>query len=102
MHDLLFESQLLFRAEDLLPFVEQSSVDLKDIRAFEVCLIAQETTERIEKEMALARKLGLTGTPGFALGTTDGQGDILVQLLIQGARPLEVFEEAIAELEKPL
>ena len=57
-----------------------------------------ETSGQIEKDKKLARRLGLTGTPGFALGSVTADGMVHVQRIMTGAGPLYIFESAINQM----
>ena len=69
-----------------------------DMESFEDCLDHPETVAQIDRDVELAGKLGLTGTPGFALGVADETGQVLVRMFVRGAQPVSVFEQAISEI----
>ena len=71
---------------------------LLDMESFEDCLDHPETVAQIDRDVELAGKLGLTGTPGFALGVADETGQVLVRMFVRGAQPVSVFEQAISEV----
>ncbi|TKB43202.1 DsbA family protein [Thalassotalea mangrovi] len=74
-----------------------SSLDI-DMDAFNDC-IESATEDNINEDIALARSLGVTGTPAFVIGKIEGNSLIDAQLLI-GAQPQSSFEYVIAQLSK--
>ena len=62
---------------------------------FEKCLDDPSTAARIEDDIRVAKKLGLLGTPAFALGKIDSQGHVTVERIIAGAAPFQTFELTI-------
>jgi protein-disulfide isomerase len=70
-----------------------------DTTVFEACLDESSTAkERIDRDIEKARELGLTGTPGFALGRIGSEGVVRIETLIRGAQPFATFESAIDAL----
>lgn len=45
---------------------EASAVGIADLDAFEACLSSPKTTARLQSDIELARRLGVTGTPAYA------------------------------------
>lgn len=69
-----------------------------DALQFQNCLAnSRELLENIERDQKHASRLGLGGTPGFAIGTRGPNGAVTIKKLIRGAQPLSVFEKAISE-----
>ena len=68
-----------------------------DIAQFENCLSTNKYADEIRKDMALAQKMGITGTPSFVLARTDPQNPAKVKgiSLIRGAQPFPAFKQAI-------
>lgn len=98
MHDLIFEKQDSARARATLSGLA-AEISL-DADAFAACL--DEGTipsERISSDLKTAAELGLTATPGFALGRFEGNV-LRIYKLITGAQQLSSFESAIEELEE--
>jgi protein-disulfide isomerase len=70
-----------------------------DTVQFSKCLEnSADLNREIDEHIEQGRKLGVSGTPSFALGHVDGQGRMTVESIIAGAQPLSVFEATIAEL----
>jgi protein-disulfide isomerase len=65
---------------------------------FEECLDKPATEARIQADVNEARRLGLTGTPSFALGRQDTSGQVEIEIFVHGAQPLEVFEQMIMDM----
>ena len=63
MHRRLFETDQWKR--DRKWTREAEVVGVPDVRAFEQCLHSQQTTARLEADIALAEQLGIKGTPAF-------------------------------------
>ena len=71
-----------------------------EIDEFNACLQKdrQEILRRIEQQRQLAQSLQLRGTPGFAIGVSDGLHHVKVLKVIRGSQPLDVFEEVLKPL----
>ena len=72
--------------------------DLKvDADAFEKCLKTNRYKGQIDKETALARKLGITGVPGFVLASSDPRNPRVVKGIsaMIGAQPFDSFKKEI-------
>ena len=95
MHDRLFASQQLLAEPQL--GVHASAVGLNG-SAFQACLTSGKFDAKIRKDMKDAVAIGITGTPGFALGKTNGNNPITVAAFIPGARALAGFRTEIDRL----
>jgi protein-disulfide isomerase len=91
IHQVLFSS-LPKSDGELRIALDQSNVDFPKM---DVCRQSQRPSERIEKDVLMAKSLGLTSTPSFALGTLNSEGKLDVQKVISGAHPMSVFQQAI-------
>lgn len=96
MHDRLFEN-----ARSLQPFEPHADAIGLDVGAFESCMASDASAEEIRKDMAVATKAGLTGTPAFVIGLTDPADPNKVRGVTAwtGARHVSSFR---LELEKVL
>jgi len=65
-----------------------------DVRAFDQC-IGGEAAERITSDMALAKQLGVEGTPTWFFGTTEPNGTVTLVNRIVGLGPVDVYGEVI-------
>jgi protein-disulfide isomerase len=63
---------------------------------FTACLDSDALDARIERGLSQGRALGVSGTPTFVLGRTEGSS--VVGRVIVGAQPFEVFDDAITAL----
>jgi protein-disulfide isomerase len=81
------------------------SIDL-DIAQFEGCLNTNKYADEVQKDIRLARKLGVSGTPSFVLARTDPKDPTKVKgiSLIRGAQPFAAFkrliDQALTEAQK--
>ena len=68
-----------------------------DIPVFENCLATDKYKEKVSSNMALARRLGITGVPGFVIGAADAQnpGSVKGISSILGAQPFSGFQKEI-------
>jgi protein-disulfide isomerase len=95
MHDALFQSMPKTKAEVLVAAEKVGT----DPQQFENCLSdSRELLEKIEGDQKYARTLGLTGTPGFAIGTLAQNGSVAIKKIIVGAQTLSVFKDAFSEV----
>ena len=72
------------------------SLDM-NITTFEDCLRTDKYKESVNNNMELARKLGITGVPGFVIGLIDTQnpGNVKGISSIRGAMPFPNFQKEI-------
>jgi len=95
MHDRLFQNQ-----QALEPFTPHAAAIGLDAAKFDLCLASGKFDEDIRRDMAEARKVGVTGTPAFLIGRTDPSGTKLkVLAVVKGAKPYAEFK---AELDRML
>jgi protein-disulfide isomerase len=87
-HDKLFANQSKLALEDLKKYARELKLDMP---RFEKDLVDLEIKKRVDEDMAEARSLGVTGTPGFFV---NGR-------YLNGAKPFEEFARVIdAELTR--
>ena len=87
-HDKLFANQSKLELTDLKQYAKDLGLDMA---RFEKDLVDLEKKKRVEDDMAEARALGVTGTPGFFVN-----GHFL-----NGAKPFDEFAKVIdAELTR--
>jgi protein-disulfide isomerase len=72
------------------------SLDM-NIAEFEDCLKTDKYKETVNKNMALARKLGINGVPGFVIGVVDAQtpGSVKGISSVLGAQPFSSFQKEV-------
>lgn len=93
MHDQLFETQSRDR-EELLSLAGSLGIDSDD---FIECLENRSVADRITADVMEAERLGLNGTPGFAIGIMDSSRRLQIYKLIEGARPFSIFDSVLTE-----
>ncbi len=96
MHSALFADQKNLETSAL---ISRARVIGLDQRAFEACL-ASKPTDEIRADLESAQAIGLTGTPAFLIGTREGNGNVRVIALLNGARSAADFAKIIDPLLK--
>jgi protein-disulfide isomerase len=87
-HDKLFANQAKIKNADLMKYAREIGLDMK---RFEEDLVAPKTRAVVDADIAEAKALGVTGTPGFFV---NGR-------FLYGAQPFGEFAQLInAELAK--
>lgn len=94
MHDRLFQNQRQLDRATLRTHAQALSLDLA---AYDAC-VAASAADKVRAEAAGAAALGLSGTPGFLLGTIESDGRVRVKRRISGASAFAVFQTTIDEL----
>lgn len=94
MHDALFEEQpkSTRAVRSVAEFLGL------DAMVFDECLESPSTQEAIDQDVFVAESLGITGTPAFGLGRLDEDGNVSLVMMISGAQPFDVFEDAINDM----
>ena len=92
MHRLIMSNQ---ESLDNLPSYA-ASLNLNSAR-FEDCLKTNKYKEQVEMEEAVARKLGMTGVPGFVIAKVDPHNPAKAHAIasIKGAQPFSIFQKEI-------
>jgi protein-disulfide isomerase len=94
MHDRLFENQ-----KALEPWTTHAEAVGLNVAQFEACLASGKQAEEVRRDMAEARKAGITGTPGFFLAYTDSKSSTLRTVAsLKGAQPFAAFKAEIDRL----
>jgi protein-disulfide isomerase len=96
MHERLFSEPLGLAPATLIRNAEALSLDREP---FERCLNG-ETTAIVRAHMEEGRRLRVTATPTFFVGTVQPDGAIQVVARINGAAPLDQFQSALGKLLK--
>jgi protein-disulfide isomerase len=87
-HDKLFANQTKIKGDDLMKYAREIGLDMK---RFEDDLVSPKTKAVVDADVAEAKSLGVTGTPGFFV---NGR-------FLNGAKPFDEFATLInAELAK--
>jgi protein-disulfide isomerase len=92
MHDLLYVKRKEWQAsKDIRVTIDGYAKQLGlDRQAFGKCLMNPEIAQRVQRHTALARQLGINGTPTFFV---NGRR-------VPGAVPYEVFQQVIASVSR--
>lgn len=64
---------------------------------YNTCLSSQEFKSRVDADAAAGEDAGVTGTPGFVIGTLDSNGNVTGKL-VAGAYPYDSFKTIIEEM----
>jgi protein-disulfide isomerase len=71
-----------------------------DVTAFTSCLGGGDVTARIDQDIALAKELGVRGTPTFFVGVLQRDGRVKLLHRIPGAVPIQQWRTALEEVGK--
>ena len=96
MHSTLFEQQDRLDDPGLLGAARAVGLDLE---MFEACRQAA-GPRTVADDLKVSKELQIGGTPAFLLGVRLDDGRMKAERRLNGARPLEEFEKAIAEMLK--
>ncbi len=96
MHAQLFANQKALHLERLPGHAKTAG--LQDLAAFEDCLSSGKYAERIDASKAEGGKLGIRGTPSFAIGLTATDGSVKAKKIVRGAQPYAIFQKILDEL----
>jgi protein-disulfide isomerase len=92
MHDRLFTNQ---KSLDTASLIDHAGNIGLDKTQFVSCLENGTMTAKVREDLDEAKRLGLTGTPAFLLGTVTQEGTVRVTQKISGSQPLQVFKTAL-------
>jgi protein-disulfide isomerase len=96
MHELLFASQ-----KSLEPWSKHAEALGLDATAFDACMTGGTHASAVRADIEVAKKLGMTGTPGFLIAQTDPKDPQKVKglTLLKGAKSFDAFK---TDIEKAL
>jgi protein-disulfide isomerase len=93
MHDQLFTHQQALSPQDLGGYAEAIGLN---VQLFQACLESGNYAAAIRQDIVEGKQAGVTGTPAFFLGVTDGNdGKIKVRRTLKGAQAYDGFKAAI-------
>jgi protein-disulfide isomerase len=96
MHDLIFRQKLRV-IEEIVSVGRDWGLNEAEFRS---CIeVGDQPAVRIDEDVKLAKRLGLQGTPSFAIGVVR-DSRLAVQKIIVGAQSLDVFERTVAAVLK--
>jgi protein-disulfide isomerase len=90
MHDALFASAGALSSENLVKLAGALALDLASFRQ---CRDVPD--DRIASNVETGRKLGVSGTPTFFVGTRISESAVKAKVRIVGVRPVDEFERAV-------
>ena len=93
MRDTLFKNNSKLGPEQLPGYAREIGLD---VDVFNRCLSSKRHQAQIDQSSQKASQIGITGTPSFIIGKSDG--DTVSGRLIIGAQPPTVFTTAIQQL----
>jgi protein-disulfide isomerase len=94
MHQRLFANQ-----KALEPWTAHAEAIGLNLPKFEECLNSGRQAAEIRRDMAEAKKAGITGTPAFFLAYTDPKSSkVTTEIRLSGAQPFDAFKAAIDKL----
>jgi len=91
--DWLFERGKNFNKSNIEDFIRAMNLDKEK---FAACVASPETAAQINKDMEIARAIGVNQTPSFAIGLQKN-GQVIDWKIITGAQSVENFGKAIAQ-----
>ena len=95
MHDRLFANQRQLGRDDLTKHAQAIGLDMT---VFERCMSSAKHAEAINKDLAEAQRLQVTGTPTFFIGVLGPNGSEMKAAKLVGAQPYSAFKAAIDRL----
>lgn len=98
MHEKLFENGKNLGADKLPGYATAVGLDAEK---FTQCMASGKFDQEIRGDMTEAAAAGITGTPGFLIGTIDAKGKITVVKVLSGAQPFAAFKAALDEILEP-
>ncbi len=84
VHDLMFQNQKKLEDADLEGYATEAGLDLDK---FKKCYASEEAKKAVEEDLAIARNIGVGGTPTFYV---NGK-------MVSGARGLDEFDQLIKQ-----
>jgi protein-disulfide isomerase len=96
LHDQLFAHPKELQADKLAGHA--TAIGVADTTAFQACLDSGKYAEQTKAGVAEGTKIGVRGTPSFALGHTDSNGTVKAVKLIRGAQGMPAFTTQIQAL----
>lgn len=92
-HDTLFKNPKALYDNDLKRYAQK--VGITDMNRFNNCLTTRKYDKRVQYDIAVAQKYGVSGTPAFFIGKWNKKADQVEGEFLNGAQPYEAFEKLI-------
>lgn len=93
MHELLFKNQRNQHIPELKRYARQ--VKVKDLKQFDQCLDSEKYRAQVQQDIQDGAEIGISGTPGFMIGTYDKEKQQVTGEILSGAQPQSAFEAII-------
>ena len=93
IHAILFANPRQQFPDDLKTYGRQ--IQIKDLKMFEQCVDQEKYRELVQNDIEEGFSIGITGTPGFVIGTYDVSSKQVTGEILSGAQPFEQFEKII-------
>lgn len=93
LHKLLFENQKEQFPENLIAYAKD--LDLKNPDAYETCIKEDRYRSRVLADIQAGQAAGVSGTPGFFVGTFEPKTGRVRGELLSGARPMQDFRQTL-------
>lgn len=94
-HDLIFENTpgngQGLSEDELVSLASGLNINTSELRT---CIENNQFVDEIKQDVNAADEAGITGTPGFVIGTLDEQGNVTGEI-VKGARPFTHFDDII-------
>lgn len=93
MHQLLFQNQRNQHIPELKSYARK--IEVADLKKFDQCLDNDTYRDRVDQDIQDGAKIGISGTPGFLIGTYDEEKQEVRGEILSGAQPAHAFEQAL-------
>ncbi len=93
MHEMLYAYQKGQSIKELKRYARQ--IMLKNPKKFDECLDTERYREQVDQDIEDGSALGITGTPGFFIGSYNTKTRQVEGEVLSGAQPISAFESMI-------
>ena len=93
LHLLLFSRQKDQTSDDLKKYARE--IKVKSPEKFDKCLEGEKFRGLVQQDIKDGSKLGITGTPGFLVGTYNPKTGEIKGEVLSGAQPYKVFKKTL-------
>lgn len=95
MHERLFAESKTISEDRLIALGDELQLKQSEYRS---CLESGSSLAKIRADQAEGKRLGISGTPAFFIGTVRPDGGIDLVTRIRGAAPVELFSSEVAKV----
>lgn len=93
MHSRLYKQQSNQPVEQLKKIAQE--IGVADMDKFNTCLDEERYRSQINRDVAVAESVGISGTPAFIIGNYDRKNGVVVGEILSGAQPLDIFAKTL-------